>query len=149
MSSVLNHEKTWLVWINQLSPISPTISNVSLEDRVALAGALALASPGGPSGVECVDTCRCHDQVPARASLELWTALLDRGHLTNVPADEIVSKLRYAIKLDLIASDPRAAFPALALAEAGVMVSTRNAEAIAARAVFPRTWQMVERLLGR
>lgn len=140
------HCKTWLAWINKLSPISPTISNVSLEEREALASALAIASPGGPVGVQCIDDCRCHDGVPAATVALLYEQLVDRGYLLKGPAsraDEFMRLLREAIIVDMT----RARVPEIPwryLGEHGVMVSHRNAEVVHARKQFPRTWQVIE-----
>jgi len=53
----VGHRQTWLRWINELSPMSSKISNYPLEDRRAMAEALAFAAPDGPSGMRCEDGC--------------------------------------------------------------------------------------------
>lgn len=53
------HVKTWMSWINTLSPIGTTPRNYPLDDRVAMAQALAIAAPEGPDGMVCQDDCDC------------------------------------------------------------------------------------------
>ena len=139
-----NHRKTWLLWINQLSPISPMVSNTSLGDREALAEALAVASPGGPVGVKCVDQCNCHGEVEQHV-LELHSAIAEKYHV-NDPYG-FIGRIRNAITIDLVS--PRAAFPARELTEIDVAVSLRNAQVVHARFSFPRTWSVISEEVHR
>lgn len=134
----MRHRKTWLLWINQLSPISPMVSNVSLGDREALADALAFASPGGPVGIKCVDPCNCHGEVE-KDLLELYSALNEK--LTIADPHAFLARAREAITVDLIS--PKQPFPAKQLTEIDVAISLRNAHVAHARFQFPRTWSVV------
>lgn len=53
------HQKTWLGWLNHLSPLSGVISNVPQSDRELMSLALSMAAPQGPVGIDCVDECDC------------------------------------------------------------------------------------------
>lgn len=140
----MSHRKTWLLWINQLSPVSPIVSNVSLGDREALADALALASPGGPAGMRCVDPCNCHGEVEQNV-LELYSAF--RGKYDTQNPVGFIDRARGAITADLVS--PRDVFPARELVEGDVIVSLRNARVAHARFAWPRTWSLVEHEIGR
>lgn len=144
----MSHAKTWLLWINELSPISPKIANVSLQDREQLAQALALAAPGGPVGVACVDDCRCQAGLPAASAALLLGELCDRG--IRVPDQEkFLSNITNSLRVDLVSPSVFKVPPVAALADINVIVSDRNALVAHARGEFKRTWELLRAFVER
>lgn len=144
MHSLLRHEKTWLMWINEISPLSPKISNTSLQDREFLAKALAMAVPDGPAGVPCVDECNCHGIITEIAALEIVGHLKKRTVLENGMIGMLLSKIKNALQVDLIR--PKPVIPVSDLTQLSVVVSPKNGDVAHARRLYPRTWEILEQI---
>jgi hypothetical protein len=134
-----NHLETWKLFLKRMT------TTMSVE-VAPLAEALALAAPGGPIGFECVDSCRCDDQIIH----SLFEALLDAGHpAARDPqrATEFRETIRIAIIQDQRRRSSRHAITLAVLtdvAEYDTIVSSRNARVAYARGLLPATWAAIE-----
>jgi hypothetical protein len=80
--------------------------------------------------------------VPARASMDLFGEITDRGWGVRDPGN-FIARLRDSITADLASPSPRLEFPAKQLADFDVIVSNRSSVVAHARTLFPRTWRRV------
>lgn len=137
----MRHFVTWLSWVNKMSPMSPSITNTTLEERESMATALAMAAPDGPAGFACVDVCRCHDKIPDGTLVRIYERLIEKGFRPPGDAEASLMQIREALLADFVRARPE--IPVLHLTEIGVVVSHFGSAVAAARAQFPRTWQVI------
>lgn len=141
----MSHFKTWLLWLDTISPMQKTISNFTGQERQAMAEALAMASPQGPSGFQCVDECQCQKGLPKIEAAVIYGRICDR--MSGRPDPETLPQLEQAISADLVRPQIRI-LPAQELMETGVIVSTRNERVVGARTLFPRTWGVIKNIFN-
>lgn len=141
---ITNHFQTWLLWLQNLSPMAQIVTNYTGDDRRAMAEALSLAAPQGPAGFLCVDECRC-DQDRARSLAAIaYSKIFPK--LKDHEAGSILAQLESALNADFVAP-PRRDFPIDELIEIDVVVRHQTERAISARSRFPKTFDTIRKLL--
>lgn len=137
------HVRTWYRWLEHLTIIGLS-ERFTEQDRMAMAEALGMAAPEGPEGIPCLDGCAQHPHDHAKRAATLLAELIDRGvEIENI--ERTLDQLRDAISEDVRRITRPGDFRPLA--DTGVIVSIRGSDVVRARRAYPRTWEVIERIL--